>query len=291
MLIHLHLHLEPGERNSGLRMQAGRRYSSRDQFFAAHSLSFRRPRVSIDRYSQFLEDLHAEQRGQNVTYVELRLSPRRLLLDGTSWDEFLRVSEAFLCKTINPVVRGVLLLNRDSPEQFLDEVHGVLTAGLPPSFVGIDLAGDEIGYSDVSKFVPIFSKARATGLGVTVHAGEFGEAKSVWRAIDELGAVRIGHGLAARKDATLMSRLAREEILIEISITSNVALGAIPSISEHPAREFHERGIPISFNSDVPLHTGCSLADELLSATALLGEAAAREAQISAAKYSFAPII
>ena len=183
-----------------------------------------------------------------------------------------------------------MLLNRDSSEQFVEEVRDVLTAGLPPSFVGIDLAGDEIKYCDVSKFVPAFSEARASGLGATVHAGEFGGPESIWRAIDELGAVRIGHGLAARSDPALMSRLAKERILLEISITSNIALGAVTASTRHPVCTFYDRGIPVSFNSDVPLHTGYGLADELRAATVLLGGAAVRELQHAASDYAFSSV-
>lgn len=290
MLSHLHLHLEPGERSSFSPAPTGRRYSSRNEFFAAHSLASSRPTVSLDLYTKFLGDLHAEQRAQGADYVELRLSPRRLLADGMSWDEFLRASEEFLSGTLGPVVRGVLLVNRDSSEQFLGEVGERVSAGLPQSFVGIDLAGDEIAHHDVARFAAMFSHARAGGLGTTVHAGEFGGPESVWRAIDELGATRIGHGLAAERDPALISRLARDRILLEISVTSNTALGAVPSGAEHPALAFCQAGIPVSFNSDVPLHTGCTLTDELHVAKMLLGDEVVHGLQDAAAEFAFSSI-
>jgi adenosine deaminase len=185
----------------------------------------------------------------------------------------------------DPVMRAVLLVNRDSPRPLIDEFHERVEQGLPPVFVGIDLAGDEIRFPDAASFCPLFESARARGLGVTVHAGEFGGEASVWQALDDLGASRIGHGLSA--SAALLERLRRDAILIETSLSSNVALGAVISLQVHPARILLERDIPVCFNADVPLHTGRSFPDELGMAAELLEASAVDVLRIQARATQF----
>lgn len=219
----------------------------------------------------FLAEVHAEQRASGVDHVELRLSPRRFISGGMTWDEVLRVADAVLASLSAPTVRAILLINRDSPPSHVAECQQVVERGLPSSFVGVDLAGDEQRFPDTGRFRSLFQAACAQGLGITVHAGEFGGADHVWRALDDLGALRIGHGLAAGSSVSLMKRLAEDGILLETSLGSNLALGAVSSLRQHPARLFVERGIPVCFNADVPLHTGRSFQDELALAAELLG--------------------
>jgi adenosine deaminase len=169
-----------------------------------------------------------------------------------------------------PEVRLILLVNRDSPEDFVLEVESTIESGLPPAFVGIDLAGDELRFPDVDPFKRCFSKGAKSGLGVTVHAGEFGGEANIWAALDELGAQRIGHGIASASSRSLLRRLSVDHILMELSITSNLALGAVPSADAHPLPDFMNWGIPVCVNTDVPVYTGASLHDEYDLAGALL---------------------
>ena len=142
---------------------------------------------------------------------------------------------------------------------------------MPPAFVGLDLAGDETGFPFEEPFADLFVAARSAGLGITVHAGEFGGSQHIWRAIDVLGATRIGHGLSAVGDKSLLRRLAAEKILMEVSLTSNSYLGAVGDGSRHPITTFAEQGVPFSLNTDVPLHSGATLADECEAARSALG--------------------
>jgi adenosine deaminase len=272
VIAHLHLHLEPEERKRALLGFLRREYRTREQFFDAHRIG-NGDRVAVDGadLTAFLEQVHAEQRAQGVDYVELRLSPRRFISDGMGWAEFFRLSDATLTGFADPTIRAVLLLNRDSTARFVEECREHVEHGLPSTFVGVDLAGDELSFPDTNPFRKLFGAARAEGLGVTVHAGEFGDLTDIWRAIDELGALRIGHGLAATASAALTDRLRRDAILVETSLSSNLTFGAVASLSDHPLRELVERDVPVCLNTDVPLHTGGSLHDEVAMAAELLG--------------------
>jgi adenosine deaminase len=288
MISHLHLHLEPEERKRASLGLGRLEYRSREQFFYAHRLERGdRPAVARPDLAAFLAEVHEEQRAQSVDYVELRLSPRRFIADGMTWCEFLQLSHAVLSGLANPVIRAILLVNRDSPQPLIDEFHERVEQGLPPSFVGLDLAGDELRFPNAAAFLPVFESARVGGLGVTVHAGEFGGEQSIWQALDELGASRIGHGLAASASAALLERLRRDLILVETSLGSNVALGAVASLQTHPARMLFEHDIPVCFNADVPLHTGRSFSDEIVMAAELLGLSGAEVLGIQAQATQF----
>ncbi|MFJ6795263.1 hypothetical protein [Streptomyces sp. NPDC091268] len=268
---HLHLHLEPEERKRRELGLTRRDFGSRDRFFAAHRTDRAdRSRIQPGDLRRFLADVHGEQRAQGADYVELRLSPRRFLLDGMTWQEFTDTAQRVLGPLHDPVVTAVLLVNRNSPEAFIGEVTDRL-GSLPRVFVGLDIAGDELAHPDVRPFVPLARAAADAGLGCTVHAGEFGPAEHVWRAVDLLGARRIGHGLSSATSPALLRRMARDAILTEVSLTSNLALGAVAAPGEHPLPALLAAGVPVAFNADVPLHSGRTLPEELALAAALLG--------------------
>ena len=115
--------------------------------------------------------------------------------------------------------------------------------------IGLDLAGDEEKFP-ADLFVNHFQKAKEVGWHITVHAGEASGAESVWTAIRELGAKRIGHGLRAIEDVELLEFLAENQIGIESNITSNVQTSSVPNYESHPIRQFLEKGILASINTD-----------------------------------------
>jgi adenosine deaminase len=287
---HLHLHLEPGERKRGA--VAGRRsgYTNSAQFFAAHDVHAPgRPDVSLKDLTAFIGQLHSEQRRQGVSYVEWRLSPRRFMVSGASLADTLSCASDVCDGSFGPVLRIVLLLNRDSPISVIESYEEAIREGLPSAFVGIDLAGDEVRYPDVRPFENCFRAARAAGLGTTVHAGEFGDERAIWLAVDRLGAMRIGHGVAAGGCHALAARLRQDDIMLEVSVTSNVRLGAVPAARHHPLRWFVGAGVPVCLNTDVPLHLGSALSDEWELAAALLADDASAQARIreAASRYAF----
>jgi adenosine deaminase len=271
MTYHLHCHLEPEERK---RRQLGKwRIGNQDpvSFFERHSLTGSVAKLSLEDLKDFLLELHTEQAREGSQYVELRFSPRRFIVDGYAWQEILFTVNETVMAMREPEIRTILLLNRDSPESFVREAETIIESGMPPAFVGVDLAGDEIRFPGTSIFRKCFLTAKATGLGVTVHAGEFGGEESIWMALDELGAQRIGHGLASVRSRSLLRRLRTDNILVEVSITSNLATGAIADASRHPLPTLMNWGVPVSLSTDVPVYARSSLQDEYRLANVLLG--------------------
>ncbi len=119
-----------------------------------------------------------------------------------------------------------------------------------PSIVGIGIGGDEAkGPADL--FRELYAEAKAAGLRLTAHAGESVGPESMWSAIN-IGAERLGHGLAAQHDAELMDILATKQIVLELCPTSNVRTGCCKSLDEHPLRHYFDCGLMVTLNSDDP---------------------------------------
>ncbi len=96
----------------------------------------------------------------------------------------------------------------------------------------------------------------------TIHAGECGSVQSVWDAI-ELGADRIGHGIAVRKDKNLKALCAQRRIPLEMCPTSNLQTKAVDSLKDYPILEFMEAGIPVTVNTDNRTVSGTTITKEL----------------------------
>jgi aminodeoxyfutalosine deaminase len=129
-----------------------------------------------------------------------------------------------------------------------------------PSVVGIGIGGDE-RRSGAEPFRDLYSKARDAGLRLTAHAGETVGPEGIWAALN-IGAERIGHGLAAEYDPELMEVLAERQIPVEICISSNIRTGCCRSMAEHPVRRYFDAGLMVTLNSDDPAMFESSLEDE-----------------------------
>jgi aminodeoxyfutalosine deaminase len=116
--------------------------------------------------------------------------------------------------------------------------------------VGIGIGGDE-ARGPAEGFRDLFKKAADNGLRLTAHAGETTGPESVWGAIN-IGAERIGHGLAAARDPELMEIMAEKQVPVEICITSNLRTGACADLQEHPVKKFFDNGLMITLNTDDP---------------------------------------
>lgn len=117
--------------------------------------------------------------------------------------------------------------------------------------VGFGLGGYEVG-APPEPFAHAFDKAKAEGLLCVPHAGETMGADSVRGAVNQLQADRIGHGVRAVEDLTLLELLKEKQIPLEINPVSNQKLGVYPNIEQHPFRQLDEMGLFVTVNSDDP---------------------------------------
>ncbi|MDZ5623428.1 adenosine deaminase [Nocardioides sp. HM23] len=160
----------------------------------------------------------------------------------------------------------------------------------PAALVGFGLGGPEVGV-DRPQFKPHFDAARAAGLHSVPHAGETTGPETVWSALRDLGAERIGHGTSAAQDPALLAHLATEGIPLEVCPSSNVATRAVPSLAEHPLPAFVAAGVVVTINSDDPPMFGTTLNQEYGVAADLLGldEAGVADLARTAVRSSWAP--
>ncbi|MFV2113014.1 adenosine deaminase [Micromonospora sp. LOL_025] len=139
----------------------------------------------------------------------------------------------------------------------------------PDGLISFGLGGPEIGVPR-PQFKPYFDRARAAGLRSVPHAGETTGPETVWDALRDLGAERIGHGISAARDPELLAYLAEHRIGMEVCPTSNVRTRAVASIEEHPLRQLVDAGLLVTINSDDPPMFGTTLDDEYAIAARLL---------------------
>ena len=140
----------------------------------------------------------------------------------------------------------------------------------PEGLVSFGLGGPEIGWPR-PQFKPYFDRAIAAGLHSVPHAGESTGPETVWDALTELRAERIGHGTSATQDPRLLDHLAEHRIPLEVCPTSNIATRAVTDLDRHPVKEMVDAGVLVTINSDDPPMFGTDLNNEYGVAARLLG--------------------
>ncbi|MCF2435574.1 hypothetical protein LV779_17520 [Streptomyces thinghirensis] len=110
--------------------------------------------------------------------------------------------------------------------------------GLAPS----GSAGPEIGVSR-PRFKP-YSTGRSPPGCTRCRTPARPRPQTVWDALTDLRAERIGHGTSSAQDPKLLAHLAERRIPLEVCPTSNIATRAVRTLDEHPIKEFTRAGVP-----------------------------------------------
>jgi len=228
---------------------------------------------------------------EHIVYLELRFSPW-FMAEAHHLDPAV-VTEA-VCDGIETgqhdfeiKVSLIGIISRTyGPEAGMKELEALLTQ--KERIVALDLAGDEIHYPG-GLFVEHFKRARDAGWHITIHAGEAAGPESVWQALRQLGAERIGHAVHAPEDPSLIDYLRQHQIGIESNLTSNVQTSTVLNYESHPLKFFIGQGLKASINTDDP---GISAIDlhyeyEVAAPKAGLSQAQIRQAQHNALETAF----
>lgn len=210
---------------------------------------------------------------QGLDYAELRFSPYYMAMEhqlnitdvvAAVIDGVQQGSKEFAIKT-----NLIGILSRTfGVEACFKELEALLT--FKDKLVAVDLAGDELGQPG-TLFVEHFKRVRNAGLNITIHAGEADGVASIYQAINELHATRIGHATNAIVDEKLMDYMQQNNISIESCLTSNYQTGTVVNISEHPVKSFLNKGLLVCLNSDDPAVQGCDIEYEYQQAALLAG--------------------
>jgi adenosine deaminase len=131
-------------------------------------------------------------------------------------------------------------------------------------FRAIDLSGDELA-QPIEAFVSLYRRAKAAGLRLEAHVGEWGTADDVWRAVELLELDEVQHGIAAVASPAALRFLAAAGVRLNVCPTSNVMLGRVARIEDHPIRQLYDAGIRVTVGTDDPLMFGTSLSGEFLA--------------------------
>jgi adenosine deaminase len=191
---------------------------------------------------------------EGIDYIELRFSPWFMAephgLDPEGIVEAVMGGVKAGVQDFDIKVKLIGILSRTyGPEIAWKELAALLAHH--DDLVAIDLAGDEVHFP-AELFAEHFKKARGLGLEVTAHAGEASGPESIWQAIKVLGASRIGHAITAVDDPKLMDFMLENRVGIEASLTSNVQTSSVSDYAHHPIKQFLERGLLATINTDDP---------------------------------------
>lgn len=108
----------------------------------------------------------------------------------------------------------------------------------------------------------LYKKAKAAGMKLKAHVGEFGGAEEVRRTVELLELDEVQHGIGAAESVEVMRWLAENRIRLNVCPTSNVMLDAAADLASHPIRVLYDTGVPVTINSDDPMIFDQSVSDE-----------------------------
>lgn len=233
-------------------------YADFDAFLRTFGAIGKRLRTPED-YGLIARRLLERLAAQNVRYAEIIIAAGVVI-----WkeQEFAPIFDA-ICQAAagSPVeVRWILDAVRQFGVDHTMRVAELAAARVDGGVVALGIGGSE-ERGPAEWFTEVFAFARRSGLHLTAHAGESMGPESVWAAL-QLGAERIGHGIASVHDPRLMRHLRDQNIPLEICITSNLVTGVVKSIDDHPVRRLYDAGVPIVLNTDDPAMFRCSLVGE-----------------------------
>ncbi len=167
-----------------------------------------------------------------------------------------------------PVGVCVSVLRQQSAAEALGLVDRLIEIA-HPRVVALSIDGNEaVAGRTGARFADAFRRAGEAGFGRTVHAGESSGPEGVRDAIDVLGADRIDHGVRAIEDPALVHELADRRMPLGVCPSSNITLGIVPSLAEHPIDALRLAGVPVSVNTDDPAF----LANDLVSEYAICAQ-------------------
>jgi len=160
------------------------------------------------------------------------------------------------------------LVRNNGPDIGMEALDWIEAKG--ENIVSIDIGGSEERFPP-KPYAPVYRRAREMELHLVAHAGEAAGPESIWDAVRYLGVEHIGHGVATRSDPRLIDCLRERSIAVEACPISNLRTGVVPSLRDHPIREFFDRGLTVTVNSDDPSMFETDMNNEYLQLHGELG--------------------
>jgi adenosine deaminase len=272
---HLHVHLEGAARSTTIEEFAARAGRTQFDLWDYRGLpglveryrdltSLIRTPDDLDRLiHEFVED----EARNGVLYTEPMFSPV-LYADRFAWslgDTFTFMDYAFQDAAARHQIEVGYMIgaNWSRPGEAVEHLARFAADRIAQGVRAFGLSGEEPA-GGLARFRRACSIARAAGLLVVPHAGETQGPANVRAAVDMLKADRIAHGVQAARDPGLLRRLADQSIVCDVCPTSNVRLGIVRSIRDHPLQAMLECGVPVTVNADDPAFLGTTVTEEYI---------------------------
>jgi adenosine deaminase len=227
-----------------------------------------------DALERTAADLVEDKAAEHVRYAEIRWAPLLHVecgLSGRDVVEAVRRGASAAAGRLGVEVRLIATLMRShEPDRNLAFVRDLEARGIPDGLVAVDLAGQEARFPDYERHRSAIDLARAIGLHVTLHAGEWGGAAQVRRAL-VLDPERIAHGPLAIDDPDLVRELVSRGTWLDLCPTSNVQASIVPSVAAHPLRRLLHAGVRVTLNTDDLTVSDVTLVEEYARAVEQIG--------------------
>lgn len=251
---HLHTHLESTVRPDTVRELGGEppvqdRPFKNFREFADQRSAVRALLRDYRHFRRIAEEFCQEEAAQGVRYAEVtftaaaheeRLGQREMPLEA--------VLEGLAVGADRYGVQTQVILDHSRRRGVERLWRSVELATRYPQVIAVGLAGDEA--HPAAPFAEVLQAAREVGLHMVHHAGETAGPDSVREALSIGHAERIGHGIRALDDSFLVAELRTRRVPLEVCPSSNVLLGLVPSLQEHPLPRLVEAGLTVTLNTD-----------------------------------------
>ena len=233
--------------------------------------------IALMQDAEALQRITAElvetKAAEGVRYVEIRWGPLLHVAKGLALedgiDAVVRGAESAAART-GTVVRLIATALRSHDPADNARLAEAASRFRDRGLTGWDLAGPEAAFPDPLLHADAFEAARAGGLRITVHAGEWGGAAQVRRAL-EVRPERIAHGEPAADDPALVAELTARGVCLDLCPTSNVQTGYVPSLAAHRIGALHRAGAPVTLSTDDTTVSDVTLTEEYGRAVAEIG--------------------
>jgi adenosine deaminase len=235
------------------------------QNFLAKFNTLRRFYLTPEIIQRVTRETVADAARDNVRHLELRFTP--LALSHARQYPLGEVMD-WVCESADQAalefglsVRLIASVNRHESTRLAEQVARLAAARIENGIVGLDLAGDEAGFS-AQPFAGLFKEAAQSGLKLTLHAGEWAGADNVRDALELFHADRIGHGVRVLDDPHSVALARERNTAFEVCVTSNIQTGVVPAVRNHPLLKMLAAGLNVTIGTDNPSISQITLGGE-----------------------------
>ncbi len=214
---------------------------------------------------RFVHETIEDAASDGIKVLELRFTPAAIQpvsnLPLADIIEAVCVAGQEAAKLHNLQLGLIVSVNRHEPLEQAERVLHLAADRIGNGVRGVDLAGDENAVA-LDPFIPLFKEAKQAGLKLTIHAGEWGGAENILRAIEEIGADRIGHGVRVMEDPGVLHIARTSGVGFEISPSSNILTGIFDDYTSHSLPSMIDAGLKVAITTDDPSIFGTTLTRE-----------------------------